>query len=456
MANEPTHQPQLLRGLGLKEAVTVLMGSIIGSGIFLTPRAIAQAVPSPGIILLVWIVSGVLTLFGALTYAELGAMMPRSGGQYVYLREAFGPLWGFLFGWTFFLVIQTGSIAAVAVAFAEYSGYFVPLSPSLIKVVAILCILLLTGVNYVGVRFGGWVQNIFTTLKVGAIVALVVLGFGLGGGSWGNFQPLWGGINQQGLLRAFGVAMVAALWSYDGWNNVGLVAEEIKNPQRNLPIALAFGTLGVVLIYLSANLVYMYALQVGQIAQSQLVAADVARKVIGPLGGAAISGAVLVSTFGTVNGFILAGPRVYYAMARDGLFFKKIGEVHRRFRTPAFSILIQGIWASLLTLTGRFEQLFTYVIFASWIYYAMLVSGAIVLRRKYPSVPRPYKTWGYPIVPMLFVAIALWFVYNTLTTDPRDSLMGLILVLLGLPAYWYWRRRGSDKPAQEQARSCDR
>jgi APA family basic amino acid/polyamine antiporter len=250
--------------------------------------------------------------------------------------------------------------------------------------------------------------------------------------------------------------MVAALWSYDGWNNVGLVAEEIKNPQRNLPIALAFGTLGVVLIYLSANLVYMYALQVGQIAQSQLVAADVARKVIGPLGGAAISGAVLVSTFGTVNGFILAGPRVYYAMARDGLFFKKIGEVHRRFRTPAFSILIQGIWASLLTLTGRFEQLFTYVIFASWIYYAMLVSGAIVLRRKYPSVPRPYKTWGYPIVPMLFVAIALWFVYNTLTTDPRDSLMGLILVLLGLPAYWYWRRRGSDKPAQEQARSCDR
>jgi basic amino acid/polyamine antiporter, APA family len=441
MENKSTDRPQLVRGLGLKEAVSVLMGSIIGSGIFLTPRAIAQAIQSPGIIILVWVVSGILTLFGALAYAELGAMMPRSGGQYVYLREAFGPLWGFLFGWTLLLVIQTGSIAAVAVAFAEYSGYFVPLTPGLMKVVAIVCILLLTAVNYVGVRFGGWVQNIFTFLKIGAIVALVALGFGLRGGSWANFQPLWGGIDHQGLLRAFGVAMVAALWSYDGWNNVGFVADEIKNPQRNLPIALAFGTLGVILIYLSANLVYMYILQVGQIAQSQLVAADVAKKLIGPLGGAAISAAVLVSTFGTVNGFILAGPRVYYAMARDRLFFKKIGEIHGSFHTPAFSILLQGVWASLLTLTGKFEQLFTYVIFASWLYYAMAVSGVIVLRRKRPSAPRPYKTWGYPVVPMLFVAIALWFVYNTLTSDPRDSLMGLILVLLGLPAYWYWRRK---------------
>jgi APA family basic amino acid/polyamine antiporter len=443
MKNESTPAPQLVRGLGLKEAITVLMGSIIGSGIFLAPRAIAQAIPSPGIILLVWVVSGVLTLFGALAYAELGAMMPRSGGQYVYLREAFGPLWGFLFGWTLFLVIQTGSIAAVAVAFAEYSGYFVPLSPGLMKVVAILCILLLTAVNYVGVRRGGWIQNIFTTLKIGAIVALVVWGFGARGGSWANFQPFWGGVNHEGLLRAFGVAMVAALWSYDGWNNVGFVAEEIKNPQRNLPIALAFGTLGVILIYLSANLVYMYTLSVGQIAQSQLVAADVAKRLIGPVGGLVISAAVLVSTFGTVNGFILAGPRVYYAMAKDRLFFERIGEIHGRFHTPAFSIVLQGVWAALLTLTGKFEQLFTYVIFASWLYYAMAVSAVIVLRRKYPSAPRPYKTWGYPIVPVLFVAIALWFVYNTLTSDPRDSLMGLALVLLGLPAYFYWRRKNA-------------
>ena len=443
MEHEPGHTPQLVRGLGLKEAVTVLMGSIIGSGIFLTPRAIAQATPSPGVILLVWTVSGVLTLFGALAYAELGSMMPRSGGQYVYLREAFGPLWGFLFGWTLFLVIQTGSIAAVAVAFAEYSGYFLPLSPSLMKVVAILCILLLTAVNYVGVRRGGWIQNIFTILKVGAIVALVAWGFSARGGSWVNFQPLWGGVNHDGLLRAFGVAMVAALWSYDGWNNVGFVAEEIKNPQRNLPLALTFGTLGVILIYLSANLVYMYTLSVSQIAQSQLVAADVARKLIGPAGGLAISAAVLVSTFGTVNGFILAGPRVYYAMAKDGLFFKRIGEIHGRFHTPAFSIVLQGVWAALLTLTGKFEQLFTYVIFASWLYYAMVVAAVIVLRRKRPSAPRPYKTWGYPVVPVLFVAIALWFVYNTLATDPRDSLMGLGLVLLGLPAYFYWKRGGA-------------
>jgi APA family basic amino acid/polyamine antiporter len=448
MNNELGHRPQLIRGLGLKEAVTVLMGSIIGSGIFLTPRAIAQATPSPGVILLVWTVSGVLTLFGALAYAELGAMLPRSGGQYVYLREAFGPLWGFLFGWTLFLVIQTGSIAAVAVAFAEYSGYFVPLSPGMMKVVAIVCILLLTAVNCVGVRRGGWIQNIFTTLKIGAIVALVAWGFGSGEGSWTNFQPLWGGVNHDGLLRAFGVAMVAALWSYDGWNNVGFVAEEIKDPQRNLPLALAFGTLGVILIYLSANLVYMYTLSVSQIAQSQLVAADVAKKLMGPAGGLAISAAVLVSTFGTVNGFILAGPRVYYAMAKDRLFFKRIGEIHGRFHTPAFSIVLQGVWAALLTLTGKFEQLFTYVIFASWLYYAMAVSAVIVLRRKRPDAPRPYKTWGYPVVPVLFVAIALWFVYNTLTTDPRDSLMGLFLVLLGLPAYFYWRRRGAGSSRQ--------
>ena len=454
MKRELDSEPRLIRGLGLKEAVTVLMGSIIGSGIFLTPRAIAQATPSPGVILLVWTVSGVLTLFGALAYAELGAMMPRSGGQYVYLREAFGPLWGFLFGWTLFLVIQTGSIAAVAVAFAEYSGYFVPLSPALMKVVAILCILLLTAVNYVGVRRGGWIQNIFTTLKVGALVALVVWGFGSRGGSWTNFQPLWGGMSHDGLVRAFGVAMVAALWSYDGWNNVGFVAEEIRDPQRNLPLALAFGTLGVILIYLSTNLVYMYTLSVSQIAQSQLVAADVARKLIGPAGGLAISAAVLVSTFGTVNGFILAGPRVYYAMAKDRLFFKRIGGIHGRFHTPAFSIVLQGVWAALLTLTGRFEQLFTYVIFASWLYYAMAVSAVIVLRRKRPDAPRPYKTWGYPVVPVLFVAIALWFVYNTLTTDPRDSLMGLVLVLLGLPAYFYWRR-SAGSPAPSQSRQTE-
>jgi APA family basic amino acid/polyamine antiporter len=273
----------------------------------------------------------------------------------------------------------------------------------------------------------------------------VVWGFGSRGGSWSNFQPLWGGVHAQGLLRAVGVAMVAALWSYDGWNGVGFVAEEIKNPERNLPLALAFGTLGVVVIYLAANLVYMYTLPVSEVAQSHLVAADVARKLVGPLGAAAISAAVLVSTFGTVNGFILSGPRVYYAMARDGLFFRKIGEVHPSYRTPGFSVVLQGVWAALLTLTGKFEQLFTYVIFASWVYYAMVVAAVLVLRWKRPSAPRPYKTWGYPVVPVLFVAIALWFVGNTLVTDPRDSLMGLGLVLLGLPAYAYWRRGASGR-----------
>jgi len=460
----PAGEGGLVRALGPFEAITILMGSIIGSGIFLVPNSIAQQVGSFGLVLLVWIVSGLLSLFGALSYAELGSILPRAGGQYVFLRESYGKLWAFLFGWTEFWVIKAGSIAAVAVAFAKYTGYFVPLStltfrvgsftlpfldqpiPLVIpgeKTVAIICIAVLSAINYLGVRFGGWVQNVFTVSKVAAIAALVLLTFTLGHGTWENFKTVVPTNTPASALSAFGVAMVAALWAYDGWNNVTYVAGEVRDPQRNIPLALALGTFLIILIYLAANLAYAYVLPMPQIAQSELVAADAVKTFLGGIGGGLIAAAVMISTFGTVNGMILTGARVNFAMARDGVFFRRMSKVHPIFHTPSVSTLWLGLWSALLTLSGRFDQLFTYVIFAAWIFYAMTAFGVVVLRKRMPDVPRPYKTWGYPWVTFLFVGISLWFVINTLIQDPRDSLMGLILISLGLPFYAYWNRRAA-------------
>ncbi|MBI4719647.1 MAG: amino acid permease [Chitinivibrionia bacterium] len=451
-------KPHLLRVLGPLETITILVGSVIGSGIFLVPNTIAAQVGSFGLIIAVWLVSGLLTLFGALSYAELGGMIPHAGGQYAYLREAYGKLPAFLFGWTEFLVIKAGSIAAVAVAFALYFGYFIPesvqplyhktvyllsfpIEDAGVKLVAIACILVLSIVNYLGVRFGGWVQNIFTFLKVGALAGLIGLVFILGRPAEHAFQPFLPEQGSAGLLSAFGVAMVAALWAYDGWNNATYVAAEVRQPQRNIPLALFVGTSLVVVIYLAANVAYAYVLPVAAVAQSQLVAADALRTFLGSTGGAVISGAVLISTFGTVNGMILSGARVTYAMANDRVFFSQMGDVHSRFRTPHVSIAVQGVWSALLTLSGRFDQLFTYVVFAAWMFYALTTGGVFVLRRKWPHVERPYRTWGYPFVPLLFIVISALFVVNTLITDPRDSLFGLVIVMLGVPAYFYWNVR---------------
>jgi APA family basic amino acid/polyamine antiporter len=467
--------PGLLRVLGPVAITAVMVGSVVGSGIFLVPNTIAAQVGGFGMIMLVWLVSGLLTFFGALSYAELGGMIPDAGGQYAYLREAYGRLPAFLFGWTEFLVVKAGSIAAVAVAFAMYSGVFVPERfarefhatlfvgpvpiPEIgVKTVAILCILALSAVNTLGVRFGGWVQNVFTFLKVGALLGLVAAVFLFGHRAAGAFQPFWPSEWGHGTLSAFGVAMVAALWAFDGWNNTTYMAAEARNPRRNIPVALALGAVIVVGLYLAVNAAYAYALPLQRIAGSRLVAADAVRTFMGPVGGGLISAVVMISTFGTVNGMILSGPRVTYAMSKDGLFFATLGEVHRRFRTPHVATAVQAVWACLLTLSGRYDQLFTYVIFAAWMFYAMTTAAVIVLRRKRPDAERPYKTWGYPVVPLAFIAVSAWFVVNTLITDPRDSLMGLGIVCLGIPVYLGTRRhirraefRGGGKASGKKA-----
>jgi APA family basic amino acid/polyamine antiporter len=452
---------KLLRVLGPVDTLTILVGSVIGSGIFLVPNTIAVQTGSFGLMLAVWVVSGMLTLFGALSYAELGGMIPHAGGQYAYLRESYGRLPAFLFGWTEFWVIKAGSIAAVAVAFAMYAGAFIPpawqpiyhqtvilnlgvripLDEIGVKMTALLCILALSAVNYLGVRFGAAVQNLFTFLKVGALAGLVLAVFLFGRRAPDAFSPLWPDWSQAGLWSRFGVAMVAALWAFDGWNNTTYMAAEVKNPQRNIPLALFTGTLLVIAVYMAANCAYAYVLPMNVIAGSRLVASDAVRTFMGPAGGAVISAAVLVSTFGTDNGMILSGPRVTYAMSRDKVFFECMGKVHPKYRTPHVSVAVQGLWSALLTLSGRFDQLFTYVIFAAWLFYAMTTAGVIVLRIRRPRAPRPYRTWGYPYIPLLFILASSALLVNTLIADPRDSLFGLAIVLLGVPVYLGFRRR---------------
>jgi basic amino acid/polyamine antiporter, APA family len=461
-----TDSPSLLRALGPVATVAVFVGSVVGSGIFLVPNSIAGLLPGSLAIAAVWTVAGLLTWAGALSYAELGGMIPDAGGQYAYLREAYGRLPAFLFGWTEFLVVKAGSIAAVAVAFALYAGYFVPSGlqsayhapahvlgltvPEIgVKITAIGCIVLLSAVNAAGVKAGGWVQNVFTFLKVGALLGLVAAVFLFAKPPADAFRPLWPACGGAALFRGFGLAMVAALWAYDGWNNTTYMAAEVVDPRRNVPLALAAGSAIVLFLYLAANAAYAYSLPLGGIAASRLVAADAARVFMGAVGGGVISAAVLVSTFGTVNGMVLSGPRVTYAMARDGVFFGRMGDVHPRFRTPHVSILVQAVWACLLTLSGRYDQLFTYVIFAAWMFYGLTASAVFVLRRKRPDAARPVRTWGYPFVPGLFVLAAAGFVVNTLVSDPRDSLMGLGIVCLGLPVYFILKTRAGKGDARK-------
>jgi basic amino acid/polyamine antiporter, APA family len=454
-------QPQLVRALGLTSAIMVVVGSIIGSGIFLTPQSIAAAVQVPGVMIMVWVLTGLLTLAGALTNAEIASEITDSGGQYVFFRVLYGDLTAFLFGWSTFIVYQTGSIAAIAVAFARYFGFFVELphlSPALeawklpligniapladigVKLVAIAITVLLTVVNYFGVRFGSFVQNLFTVMKVAAIAAIVVLGFTMGHGNVQNFFPIWGLPASGDLLGAIGIAMIATLWSYDGWNSLTFMAGEVKEPQKNIPRALVLGTIAVIVIYVLTNLAYLYVLPIGEMATSKLVAADVMERIFHGYGGAAISIAVMLSTFGGVNATSMTTARVYFAMARDRLFFRGMGRVHPKYRTPAISLVVQCVWASILTLTGTYDQLFTYVVFAAWIFYALGAAGIFILRRKYPNPNRPYRVPGYPVVPILFVIVATWFVINTLMNQTADSVVGLLLLVLGLPFYFYWKR----------------
>jgi APA family basic amino acid/polyamine antiporter len=452
--------PSLERNLTLLPSVMVVVGAVIGSGIFLTPQNVAAAVQNPGVMIAVWVLTGLLTLAGALTNAEVASLFREAGGQYVFFRDSFNPFLAFLYGWTTFIVFQTGTIAAIAVAFAKYTGYFISmphLSPALeawklplignihpfrdfgITLTAMAAIVAMAGVNAVGVRFGGAVLTVVTMAKIAAIGGIIVAAFTFGHGSAAHFLPLWGSPVSGGFWGAVGVAMIATLWSYDGWNVLTYLGGEVKDPQRTIPRALFIGTALVILIYAVTNLAYLYILPVRDIAGSGLVAADVMDRVFPGFGGGIIAAIVMLSTIGAVNANSMATARVFYAMARDGLFFKSLGVVHPRYHTPARSLLIQTVWACFLTLTGTFDQLFTYVIFAGWIFYLLGAVAVFIFRWKLPDMPRQYRVPGYPVVPILFILAAAWFVGNTLAHQTADSMVGLVLVFSGVPFYLYWR-----------------
>ncbi len=448
---------ELRRDLGIWGAAAIVVGTVIGSGIFLVPKTMIQSVGSVEWVFFVWIAAGLLSLAGALTYGELAAAMPEAGGEYVYLREAYGPFFGFVYGWTQMWVAKSGSIATLATGFFYYLANFhpnleqvfftigIPLGPNggpievrYGQIAAIGVILLLGFLNYFGVKIGGGVQVGVTIIKVASILAIVYIGLSSSAGNTGNFST---SIPASAGVAGFFAAMVAALWAYDGWNNVTMVASEVKNPQRNLPLALTLGTAGIIVIYLATNLAYFYILPAAEIAASDRVAASVMRKLMGEWGAGAVSVAAMISMFAAINGSILSGSRVPYAMARDGLFFRRLSTVNEKYRTPAASILALSAWSAVLVLSGRYEDLFNFVIFSSWILYAMAAASVIVLRRRRPDMVRPYRTVGYPVVPVLFVLVAIGLLANTLVERPRESLLGLGLIFTGVPFYFRWKKR---------------
>ena len=457
------NEDPLIRQLGLFDSTMMMMGIVIGSGIFLTTGIMAQAVPSAPMILLAWLLGGLLILAGALTYAELGVSLPEAGGQYVYLREAYGHLYGFLFGWKMFLVNMTGSIAALGVAFAEYFGAFFPsLSTREIvfsteisgltytlsrgQLVAVVVILLLTAVNYVGVALGKTVQNVLTVVKIGTILVFIIFGFAFARGTAIDLSLNPEGWNFAPLITGFGLAFVSVFWAFDGWNNINYVAGEIKNPGRNLKFALIVGTLGITFLYFFTNIIYFLALPVDELKGVVTVAEHASSSLFGTTAAGLVSAMILISILGALNGAIFVGPRVYYAMARDGVFFKKVGGVHPRFKTPGFSLVFQAVWASLLALTGTFEQLFTFAMFAGILFWVLAAAAIFTLRKKRPGLPRPYKAWGYPVVPMIFIVALSGILLNTLFRRPVESLSGVALMVVGIPVYYLWKRKRSLNP----------
>ena len=486
---------KFVRGLGLLDSTMLVAGSMIGSGIFIVSSIIARQVGAPGWLLVVWIVTGVLTLMAALSYGELAAMMPKAGGQYVYLREAFSPLWGFLYGWTLFLVIQTGTIAAVAVGFARYTGVLVPwfsesnylippirfggpfagyaISLSTAQALGLAMIALLTFMNTRGLNLGRIVQNIFTTAKTGALIALILLGIIVGvksGAGAENFRDLWtirGDLQDVGkgltAAAAFGlfvgicVAQTNSLFSADAWNNITFTAGEVKDPRRNIPLSLAFGTFLVIGLYLLANVAYLAALPFNAIqnAPSDRVASETANVIFPGAGATIMAVAIMVSTFGCNNGLILAGARAYYAMARDGLFFRRVAELNKN-HVPAWGLIIQGIWAGILVLPrtvkadgsygNLYGNLLDYVISAALIFYILTIMGVFLLRWKRPDAERPYKAFGYPIIPILYIAGASVILFVLFFYQPATTVPGLYIVLTGVPIYFLWKFFGQ-KPA---------
>ena len=430
---------ELKRQLGLLDSTMINVGTIIASAIFIVPSTIALQLHASAPTILVWVVGGAVSLLGALCVAELGAAMPRAGGLYVYLSEAYGPVWGYLYGWTSGVVINPASIAAIAVGFATYVGFFTPLGAAGIKAVAIASIVALTVLNCLGVKPGTVTQNALTLIKMGVLAALIVMGFVLPGGSAANFRPLWPEGSFGSLIAPFGVAMVAALWAYDGWIEITYVGGEVKDPERNLPRSIVLSTLIGIALYCLVTASFTYVLSPAKMAASSLVASDAAQVTLGRAGAGLVAVAIMVATLGANNGIVLTAARVPYAMARDGVLPRWLAGVHPRFLTPVPSLVVQAVIAIALTFTGTYNQLFTYAIFASFVSYAAGCGAVIRLRHGAPGLARPYRTWGYPVTPIVFIAFAAWLVGNTIAEQPRESAVGVALMLAGLPLYWWMR-----------------
>ena len=435
-------QPKLKRVLSLLDATMINAGGIIGSGIFMVPATVAMFTGSASLFFMVWIAGGIVSLFGALSVAELGAAMPRAGGQYVYLSEAYGPVWGYLYGWSAVAVINTASIAAVGVAFSEYLRFFFPITDVSIKGIAVATIVLLTIINILDVKSGARFQNVFTISKLGAIFGIIILGLVMEGGSNQNLSPFFSDQSFTELVGPLGLAMVSVLWTFDGWIFITYVAGEVKNPGRNIPLSLIFCMLIVVTIYLLLNYVLIYTLGFTGMNGSDLVVSDAASVFLGNKGAAIVTLIILISLIGANNGFVLTSARINYAMAKDKLFFYQASQIHPRFKSPANALIIQCVWASLLTFTGTFNQLITYIIFASWIFYGMSAGAVIILRNKKPDMERPYKTPAYPWIPIIFILFAIFLTINTIIEAPRDAAIGAGIILAGLPMYYYWKKNG--------------
>jgi APA family basic amino acid/polyamine antiporter len=443
---------QLLRELGVSHAGAIVVGTIIGSGIFLVPAEMMQAVGSAKLVYLAWLVGGLLSFFGALTYAELGAMKPQAGGEYVYVRDGYGPLAGFLYAWTWFIIAKPASIATVTIGLVRILGTFPvfaffsnnvitqPLSVSYGQLVAIGATLLISFLNYLGIKKAGEFQLVFTLLKVAIILGIVVIGFAYSGGSWTHFAGSYAGA--KGGIAGFIAALVAALWAYDGWNDLNMVAGEIREPERNIPRALIFGVAIVGALYMLLNAAVQFVLPATLVAASPRPAADAMGLVLGKLGAGIVSVGMAVSMLVTLNGTIMSGARVPYAVARDGYFFSALAEVHPRFHTPSVAIGVQAMLAvTLLLLGGNFRQLFSLAIFAEWLFYMIAGSTVFVFRRRDPHAPRPYRTWGYPAVPMLFVLASAVLLYYTFTDNLRNSALGVMVILAGVPIFYGFASR---------------